>query len=124
MCTYLSSTDENVIKGIETTAKVYGSIRDEGLAKGELERTKNLLKGVLVRSSESTERRMYMLAKDFLLNSKYQSLGDRLRKISAVTDEDVMRVASDIIKGSTLNVSILGRKNKEIESFNSSCLDL
>ncbi|MCL2296007.1 MAG: insulinase family protein, partial [Methanomassiliicoccaceae archaeon] len=124
MCTYLSSTDENMIEAVETVAKVYRNIRDSGLEKGELERTKNLIKGVLVRSMESTERRMYRLGREFLLSGKYQSLGDRLREISNVTEEDLMRVASDIIKASSLNASVLGRKNKEIEKFNSSQLDL
>jgi len=124
MCTYLSSTDKNVIEGIETTAKVYRSIRDNGLEKGELERTKNLIKGVLVRSMESTERHMYRLGREYLLSGKYQSLGDRLKEISNVTEEDLMRVASDVIDGARLNISILGRKNKDIEKFNGSGLDL
>jgi len=124
LCTYLSSTHENVIEAMETTAKVYRDIRDNGLEKGELERTKNLIKGVLVRSMESTERRLFLLGRRFLLNGKYQSLSERLKEISDVTEEDLMRVASDVINASTLNVSLLGKKNKEIEKFNSSQLDL
>ena len=124
ICTYLSSTDENVIESMETVAKVYKGIKDNGLERGELERTKNLIKGVLVRSMESTERRMYRLGREFLLNGKYHSLGDRLRMISDVTEEDLMRVATDIIKASALNVSVLGRNNASIEKFNSSRLDL
>ena len=124
MCTYMSSTDENVIEAMETTAKVYRNIRDNGLEKEELGRTKNLIKGALVRSMESTERRMFRLGREFLLNGKYQSLSDRLKEISGVTEEDLMRVASDVIKASTLNVSVLGRKNKKIENFSCSGLDL
>jgi len=124
LCTYMSSTEENVIEAIKTTAHTYKSIRDSGLEKGELERTKNLIKGALVRSMESTERRLYRLGVEYLLNGKYQSLGQRLDAISKVTEEDVMRVASDVIKGSRLNLSVLGRKNREIEKFNLSELDL
>ncbi|MDR1954526.1 MAG: insulinase family protein [Candidatus Methanoplasma sp.] len=124
LCTFMSSTDENVIKGMETTAEVYKNIRDGGLEKGELERTKNLIKGALVRSMESTERRLYRLGMEFLLSGRYLSLEERLRMISGVTEEDVMRVASDIIKGSTLNISVLGRENKSIRTFDGSQLDL
>ena len=124
LCTYLSCTGENLVEAIKTTAEAYRSVRDEGLKEGELERTKNLIKGVLVRSMESTERRMYRHGKEFLLTGRYQSMGDRLREISEVTEEDVMRVASDVVRGSALNVSVLGRKKKEIEKFNSSQLDL
>lgn len=124
LCTYLSSTDKNVIEGIETTAKVYRNIKDNGLEKGELERTKNLIRGVLVRSMESTERHMSRLGREYLLSGKYQSLSERLKEISNVTEDDLMRVASDVINGSRLNISILGRKNKDIEKFNGSGLDL
>ncbi|MDR3075635.1 MAG: insulinase family protein [Candidatus Methanoplasma sp.] len=124
LCTYMSSTEENVIKGMETVAEVYREVRDGGLEEGELERTKNLIKGALVRSTESTERRLYRLGKEFLLNGKHQSLSDRLEKISAVSEEDVMRVASDLIKGSTLNITVLGRESKDIREFSGSSLDL
>ena len=109
---------------METVAEVYREVRDGGLEEGELERTKNLIKGALVRSTESTERRLYRLGKEFLLNGKHQSLSDRLEKISAVAEEDVMRVASDLIKGSTLNITVLGRESKDIREFSGSSLDL
>ncbi|MDR0309775.1 MAG: insulinase family protein, partial [Candidatus Methanoplasma sp.] len=124
LCTYMSSTEENVIEGMETAAEVYRKIRDNGLEKGELDRTKNLIKGALVRSMESTQRRLHRLGTEFMLSGRYQPLGERLNEIAAATEEDVMRVASDIIKGSRLNVSVLGRDHKGIEKFNSSQLDL
>ncbi|AIZ56764.1 peptidase M16 inactive domain protein [Candidatus Methanoplasma termitum] len=124
MYTTLSSTEENLIEAIETTAKVYADIRDNGLEKEELRRTKNLLKGAIVRSMESTDRHLYRLGIEYLLSGKYQTMSERLKGISDVSEEDVMRVAGDVIKGSTLNVSVLGRKNKDIEKFNVSRLDL
>jgi len=124
LITYLSSTEKNVIEAIETSANVYADIRDNGLRKGELEGTKNLLKGVLVRSMESTERHMYRLGIEYMLSGTFQPLSERLKAISNVTEDDIMRVAGDVIKGKRLNVSVLGRKNKEIEKFNSSQLDL
>ncbi len=124
LCTYMSSTDENVIEGIETATKVYGNIRDNGLEKGELDRTKKLIKGSLVRSMESTERRMYRLGREYLLSGEYQSLSDRLNAISEIKEEDVMRVANDVIKASTLNISILGRDNKDIERISIDRLDI
>ena len=124
LCTFMSSTGANVIEGMETAAKVYRDIRDNGLEKGELERTKNLIKGVLVRSMESTERRMYRLGIEYLLSGRYRSLGDRLKAVSDAEEEDIMRVASDVINGSGLNVSVLGRKNRSISRFSSSQLDV
>lgn len=124
MCTYMSSTGENVIEGIETAARVYREIAENGLEKGELERTKKLIKGAMVRSMESTERRMYRLGRGFMLNGKYQTLSEKLSEISAVTEEDVMRVANDVIRSSALNLNILGRKHKEIEAFDITHLEI
>ncbi|MCL2147755.1 MAG: insulinase family protein [Methanomassiliicoccaceae archaeon] len=124
MYTCMSCTSENVADALEAVARVYREMRDEGLREGELERTKNLVKGSLVRSMESTERRMYVLGRDFLLSGRPRTLADRLDALSAVTEEDVMRVAADVIKGSALNVSVLGRKDKAIEALISSGPDV
>ena len=124
LSTFMSSTGENVTEAIETAARVYRDIRESGLEKGELERTKNLIKGAIVRSMESTERRMERLGVEYLLSGRYQTLSDRLKRISDVTEEDIARVASDVIKGSTLNISVLGRKNRDIEKFSCSQIDL
>jgi predicted Zn-dependent peptidase len=67
---------------------------------------------------------MYRLGKEYLLSGKYSSLGEKLKEISEVTEEDVMKVASDVIRGDRMNISVLGRKNKEIEEFSVPLLDV
>ncbi|WP_400197061.1 M16 family metallopeptidase [Candidatus Methanarcanum hacksteinii] len=104
MGTYMSATEENVLDAIETTARTYRELKDGGLTDGELQRVKNLVKGALIRGMESTSRRLYTLAKGTMLVGKPRSLEERLSRLDAVTEEDVMRVAEKVIRPEGLNV--------------------
>ena len=140
--TYMSCTDDNVIEAMETVARVYSGLLKEGLEKGELDRAKRLLKGANVRSMESTESRMYRLAVnhmlDVLADTGYEGyvslewvkldgstggLEERLERIDAVTEEQVMAVAEDILRSGRLNTVVLGKGNRKIKGFDRSCLD-
>ena len=50
------------------------------------------------------------------------SLEQRLDRIDAVTEDDVMRVAGDILREDALNVVVLGKGNREIKGFDLSSL--
>ncbi|HKM09820.1 MAG TPA: pitrilysin family protein [Candidatus Methanomethylophilaceae archaeon] len=114
---FMSSTAENVTKSIDATSKVIRTFLDEGLGKGELERSKRLIKGEMVRSQESTARRMTSVAREFMLTGKLFSLYDVLSKIDAVTGEEVMKAAEQILTSDSLNTVILGNEDKAIKDM-------
>lgn len=114
---YMSSTAENVENSIDAVAKVLRTFLDEGLEDGELERTKRLLKGEIIRSQESTGRRLTSAAKEYMLSGGLYSLEDTISKIDAVTGEDVMKAAGEIIRPETLNAVILGKSNKKLKEM-------
>jgi len=124
LSTYMSCTNENVIEAMETSAKVFADIKKEGLAKDELDRAKKLLKGAIVRSMESTERRMYRLGRDYMLNGKVLTLSERLKILTNVTEEQAMRVADDVLKSSTLNITVLGNDKGKIKRYDPSHLEI
>lgn len=124
MCAYMSSTDANVLEAVRTSAGVFSGIKRNGLEKGELDRTKKLLKGSFVRSMESTEHRMYRLGRNFMLNGKYQSMEGRLEDIDRVTEDEVMRAAEDILSSDSLNITVLGKGNRAIRGFDISQIDI
>jgi predicted Zn-dependent peptidase len=117
MATFLSSTKENVVEAVETAASIYGELRDGGLEEGELQRSKNLIKGATVRSMESTERRLYSLTRNTMLTGRPDSFRDRLAAIDSVTEDDVMRVAADLISPDRLNLTVFGERTRELEGF-------
>lgn len=120
--TYMSCTKGNVIEAMETTSNVIGKFLAEGLEKGELERAKRLVKGSNIRAMESTDNRLYRLGVNHMLNESTETLEQRLQKIDAVTEDDVMRVAADILKPDQMNVVILGKNNRTFKKLDISSL--
>ena len=114
---YMSCTKENVIEAMETTSSVIGKFLKEGLEKGELERAKRLVKGANVRAMESTDNRLYRLGVNHMLNGSTETLEQRLAKIDAVTEDDVMRVAEDLLRFDRMNTVVLGKNNREIKKY-------
>jgi len=113
----MSCTKENVVEAMETTTKVIGKFLAEGLEKGELERAKRLVKGANVRAMESTDNRLYRLGVNHMLNGSTETLEERLAKIDAVTEDDVMRVAQDILVPERLNTVVLGKNNRSLKKY-------
>ena len=123
MGTYMSATEENVLDAIETTARTYRELKDWGLTDGELQRVKNLVKGALIRGMESTSRRLYTLAKGTMLVGTPRSLEQRLSRLDAVTEEDVMRVAEKVIRPEGLNVVMYSDDVASMKDFKPTQLD-
>ena len=123
MGTFMSSTEENVLEAITTTADTFAKLKAEGLTEGELTRSKNLLKGALTRSMESTRGRMYRLAVGTMINGRPITLEDRLAQLDAVTEEDVMAVAEEILDPKGLNVVMFGNDVKDMKDFSVDQLD-
>ena len=123
MVAYMSCTDGNASEAMSTTSAEFGRLLRDGLEEGELERAKRLVKGANVRAMESTEHRLYRLGVNHMLNGSTESLEERLDKIDAVTEEDVMRVARDILRPERLNVMVLGKAGRAVRKTEISDLD-
>ena len=120
---YMSSTEENVLEAIETTAKAFRQLKEDGLTEGELQRSKNLLKGSMSRYMESTSHRLERLARVTMTNGSPDSLEDLFSELDAVTEEDVMRSAEAILDPKELNISILGNEIRSMKNFSVDQLD-
>ena len=117
LTTFMSCTKENVAEAMETTSKVIGGLLKEGLEKGELDRAKRLVKGANVRAMESTDNRLYRLGVNHMLNGSTETLEQRLARIDAVTEEDVMRVAEDLLVSDRMNTVVLGKNNRKLKNY-------
>ncbi len=122
LTTYMSCTKENVEEAMETTSKVIAGLLKDGLEKGELERAKRLVKGANVRAMESTDNRLYRLGVNHMLNGSTETLEDRLAKIDAVTEDDVMRVAEDLLRYDRMNTVVLGKNHRAFKKYDATKL--
>ena len=71
-------------------------VREQGLTEGELSRAKEQMKGALALAWESTSARMHHLATSEMYWGRVFSFQEMVDRISAVTLEEVRRVASSL----------------------------
>lgn len=81
-------------------------LKEEGLRPGELDRAKHMMKGAYVRRFESSEARMIRLGESYMATGKVTSIEDLLKKMDAVTEEDVLKIAGRLLDRSRLNIAI------------------
>lgn len=82
------------------------------LSAGEIESSKEQLKGSLVLGLENTSHRMNRLAKHELLISRYITVDESIAEIDKVTVEQVRDLASELFKPDNYAVTVLGPLNK------------
>jgi predicted Zn-dependent peptidase len=116
---FMSCTKQNVTEAMETTSEVLGKFLAEGLEKGELDRAKRLVKGANVRAMESTDTRLYRLGVNHMLNGRTETLEQRLARIDSVTEDDVMRVAHDLLVPDRMNTVVLGKNLRKLRDYDS-----
>ena len=121
---FMSCTGGNVVRSLEETAKTIRRFRREGLAEGELGRTKNIIKGGIARASERTDGRLYAMCMDDLTHGEVLTAEQKMRGIDAVTEDDVMRTADRLFSPDRLSVTILGKAGADARAYDPSSADL
>ncbi|MDD2532721.1 MAG: pitrilysin family protein [Candidatus Methanomethylophilaceae archaeon] len=103
---FFSCTEKNLAETLDSVASVFREMRSDGLEEGELRRAKNLVKGANIRAYESTTDRMGKIMKDILLTGEAQTMEQRLASLERVTEEDVIRVAGEMLSPDMLNIAL------------------
>ena len=91
---YVGTRPEWEGRAVEAVREEYRRLAGEGLGKGELEQTKQQVKGQIMLSLESTSARLYRLAGFALYEEPYRSLDDLLARIDSVTEAEVAEAAA------------------------------
>jgi predicted Zn-dependent peptidase len=79
-----------------------------GVPKAELARAKQHMKGSVILGLEGTTSRMSKLAKDALFEGRHRTLGEIIADIERVSEDQIARVAHELIDLSNLSISALG----------------
>ncbi len=124
LAAFFSSTEDNVEETVGTVMAELRRLLREGVEETELEKVKNMVRGGLVRSMESTTARLYRLARNYLLSGEAVPFVKDLERIEAVTEDDVMRVAGDLLRPERLNVTVYGKDTPELRSLDVGAFDL
>ena len=112
----LSDTGALMIRAGVDNAKIVAAIRlilkvlasTHKINKGEFQRTKDYFKGQFLLSLEDTMEHMLWVGSEVLSGDHIKSSHDVIAKIDAVSMDDVVRVAKDILAPHKLNLALIG----------------
>ena len=106
-------TEEQAIKLIldEIT-----KLLNDGVTEQELSRTREQVKSNVVMSMESSQSRMQKLGSGELVHGASPSPDELIRRYDAVTSEDILNTAREVLDLSKLSMSVVG-KVKPIEQY-------
>jgi predicted Zn-dependent peptidase len=115
--TYLQDTGSvNVYAGVDpknavqTVSAIMGQLAElqKGLRPGELDRTRELLKGRMLLRMEDTRAVMSWLGPQELLTGEVKTVDDVVAQLDAITDDDLRRVANTVFAGNSVRAAVVG----------------
>jgi predicted Zn-dependent peptidase len=94
-------------------------VKEKHVTAGELKRAKEFFKVQLLMALEDTVEHMLWLGDYMTSLNKLPDAKETIKKVEAVTSDDIMRVSRDIFNTSGLNIAMIGaiedKEQKEIE---------
>ncbi|MCP4726644.1 MAG: insulinase family protein [bacterium] len=96
---YCGVEKKNIDKSLNLINQEFESVFSEDIPDKELERLKSQLKGNLMLGLESTQSRMNRLAKMEIYLKKYVELKNVIADINSIKQDDIRKLASDILEG-------------------------
>jgi predicted Zn-dependent peptidase len=81
-------------------------LRDSRLGDGQLSKAKKQLLGQIAVSTESHDDLMLAIGKSYLLYNQVDPLSEVFRKIEAITSDNLLEVANDILDESKMSILV------------------
>jgi len=105
---YVGTRDENVPDCLEIAVRELDDLASGNVRPDELQRAKENLKGRLLLSLESTSNRMTRLGKAMVTETPLLSIDEVVRRLDAVTSDDVSELAAAVFAPSGLSAAGIG----------------
>ena len=109
LCVYAGTSSDRALQVIDLIMEEFRRLKTEPLQPGELRRAQDQLKGNLLLSLESSMSRMSNLARQQMYFERFFSLDEILERVEAVTEEEVMVMATQLFKPDQVALTLLGR---------------
>lgn len=100
---------------VSAIVEEYKKIRGEKVPASELKKSQEFLKGKMALRLEDSEEYAHLIGKNELLHKKVISPEEMVKKIDAVTVEDIKRVTEDLLDPKKLYCALIGPYEKEEE---------
>jgi len=108
---YAGASTEQLTETIKATMAELRRLKTELISDHELERNKEQLKASLMLNLDSTTSRMSAIAQQEMFFHRFISPDEIIRRVDAVSAEDVRRLATAVFVPSSLAVTVLGNLN-------------
>ncbi len=120
--THCGVEHENLEKALTVVMDEYRKIRTELVSPEEMKKAKEGIKGRMAMGLEGSDEVVEFLVGQEVLTGEIKLIAERMKEIDAVTAEDVLRVAKDILQDRKLNLAVITpkantKKLKEILHF-------
>lgn len=99
---------EKVVEGLEVIVAELERVVKEKVTEDELKKAKEMIKGRLAISGESTNFLAEYFGSHFVLDRKIESFDNYLKNIDRITLEDVQEVAGELFQKGRFNLQIIG----------------
>jgi predicted Zn-dependent peptidase len=106
--TYVGTSAEWVREVVEIIRAEQRRTANEGLTPAELARVKNQAKGGMLLSLETSESRMFRIAKNMIHFGRDLPLAEVAAAIDAVTNDEIVRVAQRVFPAGAFGLTVLG----------------
>ena len=113
---YFSTNEKMLDKALELTLKEFKKLRETKISERELKKAKESIKGSMLLSLESTSNRMIRMAQSELYYNRIKSIDESIKNIDAVTTEDVLRTANELLDENSFIKLIIKSKNALLKS--------
>ncbi len=105
---YAGVENKKFLKALKMILRELTKVRDGGLKKVELDRSREYCIGQLSMGLEKTAQNMIRLGENLLCSGRVLTKEEILSKLRKVTLEDMQRVAADLIMDRKLNLAVIG----------------
>jgi predicted Zn-dependent peptidase len=113
---YVGTREENLLECLEVAAAELRDVAAGNVRPDELERAKENLKGRLLLSLESTSSRMTRLGKGLVTGVELVPVDETIRRIEAVTADDVAELAQQVLAPEGLSAACIGPSEKRFRA--------
>ena len=108
---YAGTSTANARTVVQLIVEEFARLKSQPLTAEELRRTKDYLKGSTLLGLESTMSRMSNVARQEMYFGRYISMDEIARELEAVTAEDVLAVARELLEPGRIALTVLGPLN-------------
>jgi len=108
---YAGTAKENIRQVVQLIIEEFHRMKTQPLAEEELQRAKDYLKGSMMLGLESTSSRMSNLARQEMYFGRHITLDEIVKRVDAVTAEDVLGVANELLNHDRIGLTVLSPSN-------------